>query len=65
MKKILLKFADNLLSREQMKEVKGGIGLQEYCSNLCTVMRYCYSTNNSTCVQNAGTAWSSNGCSSC
>lgn len=32
MKKMLLKFADNLLSREQMKEVKGGTLCNRTCS---------------------------------
>jgi hypothetical protein len=31
MKKMLLKFADNLLSREQMREVKGGLSVG-WCS---------------------------------
>lgn len=39
MKKMLLKFSDGILSRSQMKEVKGGYGESGYdtCTLSCTV----------------------------
>lgn len=56
MKKLLMNLADSLLSREQMKSVKGGYGAEgDRCSTKCTY--YVASTNRyetEYCYENRG-----------
>lgn len=48
MKKFLTSFADSILSREQMKKVKGGYDTQP---------SYCTTGENASCYQDVNDAW--------
>lgn len=49
-----------LLSRDEMRTLLGGVSREEYCSTLKTIEQGCFNRGDLTCLKNAGDAWETN-----